>query len=181
MKKILLLVFLLTSNSTFAAVINSIKVYGNLRMDKESIAILADVKNGDNINSYELNNIVKKLQESGYFLNVSADINGNTLNISVSEAPIVSKVTIEGNDEISRDDLKKEIQLKDLSVYSESVIGMDIKRMLTLYQRKGFFGTKIEPQKITLDDNRVNIVYSIKEGHPTYIEYINFEGNKKSH
>ena len=179
MKKILLLVFLLTSNSTFAAVINSIKVYGNLRMDKESIAILADVKNGDNINSYELNNIVKKLQESGYFLNVSADINGNTLNISVSEAPIVSKVTIEGNDEISRDDLKKEIQLKDLSVYSESVIGMDIKRMLTLYQRKGFFGTKIEPQKITLDDNRVNIVYSIKEGHPTYIEYINFEGNKK--
>ena len=30
-----------------------------------------------------------------------------------------------------------------------------------------------------MDDNRVNVVYEIKEGHPTYIDSISFSGNKK--
>ena len=38
---------------------------------------------------------------------------------------------------------------------------------------------KIDPKKIELSDNRVNVVYEITEGHPTYITDIKFEGNKK--
>ena len=106
-------------------------------------------------------------------------MSGNVLKIAVTEAPIVNMVTVEGNDDISTDDLKKEIRLKERASYDESVIGADVQRMLTVYQRKGFFGTKIEPKKIKLDGNRVNIVYEITEGHPTYITDIDFVGNKK--
>ena len=101
------------------------------------------------------------------------------LKIAVQEAPIINMVTVEGNDEIDTDDLKKEIRTKERSSYDISVIGADVQRMLTLYQRKGFFGTKINPKKIELDNNRVNVVYEIKEGHPTYIRDIDFENNKK--
>ncbi len=162
-----------------AATVSRIDVIGNQRMDAESIRILADVKVGDNVGTERANQIAKKLQESGYFSKINVRMSGDVLKIDIQESPIVNMVTVEGNDEISTDDLKKELRMKERSSYDESVIGGDVQRMLTIYQRKGFFGTQINPKKIELENNRVNIVYEITEGHPTYITDIKFEGNKK--
>ena len=181
MKKILGIIFvcLFISLPTVAEQVTRIDVVGNQRMDSESIRILSDVKIGENIGLTKTNNIAKKLQASGYFSKIKVDMNDGVLKINVTEAPLVNIVTVEGNDEISTDDLKKEIKTKERSSYDESVIGADVQRMLTLYQRKGYFGTKIEPQKIELDGNRVNVVYEISEGHPTWITDIDFKGNKR--
>ncbi|HNY25456.1 MAG TPA: outer membrane protein assembly factor BamA [Alphaproteobacteria bacterium] len=162
-----------------AEIISQINVSGNKRMDSESVRILAEVKVGDTLNSEDVNQVAKKLQESGYFSKVNVRLDGNVLQINLSEAPTVNLVTVEGNDDISTDDLKKEVRLKERSSYDESLIGGDVQRMLVVYQRKGYFGTKINPKKIELSDNRVNVVYEIKEGHPTYIDEINFAGNHK--
>ncbi len=150
-----------------AATVSRIDVVGNQRMDAESIRILADVKVGDNVGDARSNEIAKKLEQSGYFSKISVNMSGNTLKINVTEAPTINMVTVEGNNEVSTDDLKKEIKTRERSSFDMSVIGADVQRMLTIYQRKGFFGTKIEPQKIDLGDNRVNVVYEITEGHPT--------------
>ncbi|MBO4480660.1 MAG: outer membrane protein assembly factor BamA [Alphaproteobacteria bacterium] len=179
MKKLFLIIAVLFSGIANAAVVSRVDVSGNKRMDAESVRILANVKVGDNINDEHVNKIAKNLQESGYFSKVSVQMSGNILKINITEAPIVNMVTVEGNDEVSTDDLKKEIKLAERSAFDESVVGADVGRMLTIYQRKGFFGTKITPKKIVLDDNRVNVVYEIKEGHPTYIDSISFSGNKK--
>jgi outer membrane protein insertion porin family len=106
-------------------------------------------------------------------------MNGGALKISVAESPTISQITVEGNDEISTEDLKKELRLKERAAYDESIIGGDVARMLTLYQRKGYFSTKINPKKIELENNRVNVVYEITEGNPTYIDRIRFVGNKE--
>ena len=168
----------LIAPAAMGATVSRIDVSGNQRMDAESVRILSDVRVGDNVSAEGANQIAKRLQESGYFSRVNVRMSGNVLKIDIVEAPTVNLVTIEGNDEISTDDLKKELRLKSRDSYDESVIGADVQRMLTLYQRKGFFGTTIEPQKIELDDNRVNVVYEIDEGHPTYIRRIDFKGNK---
>lgn len=162
-----------------AATVSRVDVSGNRRMDAESVRILSDVNIGDTVGEARANQIAKKLQESGYFSKINVRMSGNVLKIDVVEAPTVNMVTVEGNDEISTDDLKKEIRLKERAAFDESTIGADVQRMLTIYQRKGFFGTKIEPKRIELDDNRVNVVYEIIEGHPTYITNIDFAGNKK--
>ena len=162
-----------------AVVVSRVDVNGNQRMDAESVRILGEVKIGDNITNEKINNIAKTLQTSGYFEKVDVKLNGSVLKINIVESPIVNMVTIEGNDEIDTDDLKKEIKIKERASYDISEIGADVQRMLTLYQRKGFFGTKISPKKINLENNRVNVVYVIKEGHPTYISDIDFENNKK--
>ena len=168
----------LIAPAAMGATVSRIDVSGNQRMDAESVRILSDVHVGDNVSAEGANQIAKRLQESGYFSRVNVRMSGNVLKIDIVEAPTVNLVTIEGNGEISTDDLKKELRLKSRDSYDESVIGADVQRMLTLYQRKGFFGTTIEPQKIELDDNRVNVVYEIDEGHPTYIRRIDFKGNK---
>ena len=163
----------------YGANVSRIDVSGNTRMDAESVRILSDVKIGDNVNAERANTIAKKLQESGYFSKINVRMSGNVLKIDIAEAPLISMVTVEGNDAVSTDDLKKEIKTRERTSYDESVIGADVQRMLTVYQRQGYFGTKIEPKKIELDDNRVNVVYEISEGHPTWITDIDFSGNKK--
>lgn len=175
----LVAISLLSSGVVHAATVSKIEVSGNQRMDDESVRILANVKIGENIGEMRANEIAKDLEKSGYFSKINVRMNGNTLKINVVEAPIINQVTVEGNDEVSTDDLKKEIKTKERTSYDTATIGADVQRMLTIYQRKGFFGTKIEPQKIELDDNRVNVVYEITEGHPTWISDIKFEGNKK--
>ncbi len=180
MKKVSLFTVLFAiSGPAHAATVSRIDVTGAHRMDAESVRILSDVKIGDNVGDARTNTIAKKLQESGYFSKINVRMSGNVLKIDVTEAPIINMVTVEGNDEVSTDDLKKELKTKERTSYDASVIGADVQRLLIVYQRQGFFGTKIEPQKIELDDNRVNVVYEITEGHPTWITDIKFEGNKK--
>lgn len=181
MKKVSVITILsyLVVASADAATVTRVDVSGNQRMDAESIRILSDVKVGDNVGDARTNEIAKRLQESGYFSKINVRMSGNVLKIDVSESPIINMVTVEGNDDVSTDDLKKEIKTKERSSYDAATIGADVQRMLTVYQRKGFFGTKIEPQKIELPDNRVNVVYEITEGHPTWITDIKFDGNKK--
>ena len=176
---ILSLVFVVCAISpVVATTVSRVDVNGTKRMDAESVRILADVKAGDNVSTARINEITKKLQNSGYFSSINVSLSGDVLKINLTESPIVSQVTVEGNDEISTDDLKKEIKLKERAAYDETIIGADMQRLLTIYQRKGYFGTKINPKKIDLDDNRVNVVYEITEGHPTYIEDIDFSGNE---
>ena len=181
MKKVSVITILsyLVVASADAATVTRVDVSGNQRMDAESIRILSDVKVGDNVGDARTNEIAKRLQESGYFSKINVRMSGNVLKIDVSESPIINMVTVEGNDDVSTDDLKKEIKTKERSSYDAATIGADVQRMLTVYQRKGFFGTKIEPQKIELPDNRVNVVYEITEGHPTWMTDIKFDGNKK--
>ena len=161
-----------------AVTVSRVDVSGTKRMDAESVRILSGVKVGDNIGSGRVNEITKKLQDSGYFSRINVSMSDSVLKINVTESPIVSVVTVEGNDDVSTDDLKKEIKLKERSAYDETVIGADVQRILTVYQRKGFFGTKKKKKKIELEDNKVNVVYEITEGHPTYISDINFTGNE---
>ena len=162
-KTLNLLLLLSIIGTANGATVSRIDITGNQRMDDESVRILADVKPGNDVNSEHVNNIAKTLQSSGYFEKVDVKLNGNVLKINVVESPIINMVTVEGNDEIDTEDLKKEIKTKERTSYDKSVIGGDVQRMLTLYQRKGFFGTKINPKKIDLDNNRVNVVYEIKE------------------
>ena len=124
------------SGAALAATVSRIDVTGNSRMDAESVRILADVKVGDNIGAERANQIAKKLQESGYFSKINVRMSGNILKIDIAEAPIINQVTVEGNDEITTEDLKKEVKTRERASYDESVIGADVQRMLTLYQRK---------------------------------------------
>ena len=181
MKKVSLFTLLscFVASNVFGATVSRIDVSGNVRMDAESIRNLSNVSVGDNVGPARSNEIAKKLQESGYFSKIDVKMSGNVLKIAVTESPIINMVTIEGNDEVSTDDLKKELRTKERTSYDASTIGADVQRMLTVYQRQGFFGTKIEPQRIDLADNRVNVVYEITEGHPTWITDIKFDGNKK--
>ena len=51
----------------YGATVSRIDVTGNMRMDAESVRILADVKVGDNVGTHRANEIAKRLQSKYHF------------------------------------------------------------------------------------------------------------------
>lgn len=66
---------------------------------------------GSDVSQEQLNDAFKKLYTTGLFSDVKFDINGNSLNINVSENPIVNKRFFDGNDKIDDKMLESEVQL----------------------------------------------------------------------
>ena len=54
----------------------------------------------------------------------------------------------------------------------------DIQRIIEIYHRNGRFDVQVVPQIIERPNNRVDLIFQIKEGEKTGIKNIIFVGNK---
>ena len=53
----------------------------------------------------------------------------------------------------------------------------DRQRIHDLYAKRGRFAASVEPKLIQLDQNRVDVVFQIKDGDAALVSTINFVGN----
>ncbi len=182
MKKIVsfsLLVTSVLSTPAGAEILKNVLIEGTRRFEPASIMQNLNITKGQNLTSYELDNITKTLFETRLFSDVDVRMNNGTLTIKVQENPIVREVYFEGNDKMDDDVLKTEIELKPRTVYTASTAQSDADRLLTLYKRSGRFGASVTPKIIKKDQNRVDVIFEIEEGAKTTIEKISFTGNTR--
>mgnify|MGYP001404485888 CR=1 FL=1 len=92
--------------------------------------------------------------------------------------PVINQIAFEGNDALDEEELTTEIQLRPRVVFTRTKVQQDVKRIIELYRRSGYFAAVVEPKVIQLAQNRVNLVYEIKEGPESGIRSISFVGNK---
>ena len=124
-------------------------VQGNVRLDSSLILRDADI-DPTKTDQKNLSISVKNLYKTGYYENVNIYKKDNIIFISVKENPLINQVSIEGNEEISDEIIKSEIETKPRNVYSMDVIKNDVKKIQSIYKRQGFFSTFIEPKYIPL-------------------------------
>ena len=170
---------LFLSTNLFASenVIESIRVDGIQRIDKETVILYANISEGDVYSEEKGNNVLKSLFETNLFSNIQISFKENVLNIKIQENPTINLVKFFGNSKIKDEDLVIEIALKERSVYSRSKVKKDIEKMLTLYQRAGRLSTEINPKLEILDNNRVNLTYEITESDVAKVSNIIILGN----
>lgn len=159
--------------------IQNIRIEGNIRIERETILSQIDLKMEQNHTHEELDRALKNLYATGFFADASLRVDGSTLVIQVKENPIVSQIQFEGNDKLSDDILKAELQLRPRQIYTLSRLRNDTQRIQDLYRLKGHFAAVVTPEIIKRDQNRVDVVFNIKEGNPTIVRRIFFIGNKK--
>lgn len=163
---------------SYAANISKIDVSGNNRISTATIVSYLTMKQGDSYTAQSADESLKALYKTGFFADVKIESSEGVLKVKVLENPLVSKIAFEGNKKISDKDLKQEISMTEHSVYSSSGVTSDVQRMIGLYNKKGRYDIKINPQIIKLDNNRINLVYEITEGSQSKIRRINFIGNQ---
>ena len=158
--------------------IEIIQVQGSQRIEPATVRTYLTLREGDPFDPVRIDRSVKNLFATGLFADVSITRQGNTMLIRVVENPIINRVSLEGNKKIKDEDLNKEIQLRARIVYTRTKVQQDVEKILELYRRKGRFAARVEPKVIELPQNRVDIVFEISEGNPTYVRAINFVGNE---
>ena len=69
---------------------------GNERISTETIIIFGEINLDEDLNENKLNLILKNLYKTNFFEDVKLNITNNTLNILVSENPIIQSIEIKG-------------------------------------------------------------------------------------
>ncbi len=158
--------------------IREIRIDGAQRLERETVLSYLTISAGDWVDSEKLDASLKALYATGLFADIQLIVEGDTLVVQIIENPIVNRVTFEGNDAISKEDLEKEVQLKSRLVYTLPKVQKDVQRILDLYRRSGRFAATVDPKIVVLEQNRVDVVFEIVEGKHTGVRRIKFVGNE---
>ena len=179
---LLFFIFIFSINFVYAQnsndIISDIKIEGNQRVELDTIYSYLKVSKGENFDIDKLNNSLKNLYSTGFFSDVNIMRDNSIVIIKVVENPIINRVVFEGNNEIDNDVLASEVSLKSRNLFTRTKIQEDVQRILSLYRNEGSLSTTVKPNIISLDQNRVDIVFEINEGENTVINSITFNGNK---
>jgi len=159
--------------------IERIIVNGNQRIEDRTVLSYILVEPGSSFDANRIDLSLKSLFATGLFADAKFDRVGNQLVITLVENPIVSRVMIEGNKAMAEDKIREEIQIAPRGVFTAARMQADVQRIMELYRQSGRFAAKVTPEYVPLDQNRVDVIFSITEGPVSGVRAINFLGNEE--
>ncbi|SNR56539.1 outer membrane protein assembly factor BamA [Paracoccus sediminis] len=161
-----------------AAVFNDVRIEGAQRVEPATVLSYANIARGQDVSAGELNDALQRLQNSGLFETVEILPQGGVLVIRVSEYPTINQISFEGNRRIKDDQLAQVVQSQSRRVYQPSQALQDANNIAQAYAAQGRLAARVDPRIIRRSDNRVDLVFEVREGNVTEIERIGFTGNR---
>ncbi|HEV7254590.1 MAG TPA: outer membrane protein assembly factor BamA [Mesorhizobium sp.] len=161
-----------------AAVVSSVDVQGNQRVDDATIQDYVGISPGQQFSNADLDEAVKRLFATGLFSDVSVSQQGSTLVVTVQELQVVNQVLFQGNEKLKDAQLGQVVQVKPRGTFSQAALDADVEAVRQAYAQIGRDDATVTAQVVDLGENRVNVVFDINEGDRTKIAAINFIGNE---
>src|SRR3984893_11988230 len=155
----------------------AIVVQGNRRVEAETVRSYFRVMPGERLDAGQIDAGLKALYAAGLFKDVRISQPGGRLIVTVVEAPVIDRLAFEGNSRIKDEQLQQEIQSKARRTLSRAAVQADVTRILEVYHRNGRFDVQVVPKIIERPNNRVDLVFEIKEGEKTGVKSMIFVGN----
>jgi outer membrane protein insertion porin family len=153
-------------------------IRGNRRIETETILAYMDLRPGQEVTAEDLNLAVRRLFDTGLFRDVQIVPADNQLIVEVVENPSINEIAFEGNDVLSDEDLQRIISLRPRLPFTVSAAEADAQAIVEVYRRTGRYGAEVEPVIIERSENRVDLVFEIREGDLTGVSAIDFVGNQ---
>jgi len=165
-------------------VITKINIQGNRRVEADAIRAALPLKPGDTFDRRKLKEALLAVWRMGYFNDVKLDVSavpppgvGYQLTVLVSEKPAVRDIKLEGNEELSRDDLKETFEIKQFQILDAEAVRKTAKKMQEKYVEKGYFLAELTWRLDPLPNNEVDVVFVINEHAKVTVKEIRFVGN----
>ena len=166
----------------------------------ETIVKDTDIKKGKKLSKNFLsttkNYIENKYKKEGFLntkvtIDTKADttaVNNQKILISVDRGDRVKvrSITFKGNEVYKSKKLRKKIKNTRLefpgrfwkrSKYIEADYEEDLKKLLDFYKEKGYRDARILSDRISIDDNKIDVVINVQEGDKYYFGDVDFIGN----
>ena len=171
------IVTLASASVAEAATISRVEVRGATRVSPETVRANITIVPGKSFSNADIDSSVKRLYSTGYFSDVSINVSGGTLVVTVSENQLVNQVVFNGNRKIKDDKLQAVVRTRSLGPYSEATAESDIQAIKEAYAAIGREDVTVTTQVVPIAEGRVNLAFVINEGDRTKITAIKFVGN----
>ena len=166
------------SGAAVAQTASSIVVEGSRRVEADTIRSYFKPGPGGRIGPEQEDEALKALVATGLFSDVRINHTGGRIVVMVVENPVINRVAFEGNKKAKDEQLSAEVQSKPRGTLSRPTVQADVQRIIEIYHRTGRFDVSVDPKIIELPNNRVDLVFEIREGDKTGIKDIRFVGTK---
>jgi outer membrane protein insertion porin family len=157
---------------------SSFQVDGNVRVDDATVLRYAGIAPGQTVTAGGLNDAFQGISSSGLFETVDLDPQGNVLVITVTEFPTINVINFEGNRRLKDEDLAAVVQSESRRIYSPAQAEADAAAIADAYTAVGRISATVTPRIIRRSENRVDLVFEIREGRVVEVERLAFVGNR---
>ena len=161
--------------------IASIAISGNKKIESGAIVHKLSLKAGDQYTAASLRQAIKDIFKMGYFENVVAQMTetaeGRALTFEVTEKPVVGQILINGEDELKEDKIREVTTVTANNIISTQEVQKSTEAIKQLYKDEGYYNTSVDSSVTPTRTGKMDITFTIKEGHKVYIKEITFTGN----
>lgn len=159
-------------------IVKSLSVAGSERIEPATVLSYTKLRVGQPYTNATLDQAIRELYDSGFFADVQIKgVESGNIVIEIKENPLINRVILEGNKHLKADKINKEIKLAPRQIFTRTAVRQDVSRILELYRREGRFAANVQPEMVSLDQNRVDVVFDISEGPKSKVRQINIIGN----
>ena len=184
MKRLFVLLLLLAAfapahGETFR--IADIRVDGLQRISEGNVFSFIPVEVGDTLTPSLARSTIRDLYRTGFFDDISLARDGDVLVISLTERPAITAINIEGNRQISNDDLMPalaNIGIAEGEIFNQLELDRVRQELIQQYFSRGYYGVEVESTVNRLQRNRVSLGIQVTEGQQARIRHINIVGNE---
>lgn len=162
-----------------ARTIRTLRVEGTQRLEPETVLSYTRLRIGQSYTTESLDQAIRDLLASELLADVTIEgVETGDIVVRVRENPIINRVVLEGNKRLKNDKIVKEIKLAPRQMFTRTAVRADVARIVELYRRQGRFAASVEPKMVSLDQNRVDVIFEIQEGPKSKVRQINIIGNE---
>ena len=130
------IIIIFFSTQSVADIIKEIEINGNDRISDETILVLGNISKGENLNSNQLNIILKDLYETNFFNDIKIEFNNGKIVINIIENPIIQEVKFIGiKANKLKDFLYDNLNLKNKYSFVEYLAEKDLENITNLLQQ----------------------------------------------
>jgi len=162
-------------------VIDSVEVVGTERIDASAVKLQLKSAYG-RVTEPLISEDVRAIYRTGFFDQVSADIipygDRTVLRYTVVEKPVVRKVFVKGNSEVSEKDLADVIKFDGRKFLDKAKVDAIQKAAISYFQTQGFYDAQIDNSVTKVANNEVDVTFTVKEGPRYSIDEVSFNGLK---
>ena len=160
-----------------APTITQLVVVGAQRLEPSTVLSYTRLRPGDAYTGASADAAIKELLSTELFADVAIGFQDGTVTIQVQENPVVNRIVLEGNKRLKNDKILPEIKLKPREIYTAAKVRADTARIVELYRRQGRFAASVDPKRVELEQNRVDVIFEVTEGPKSKVRQINIIGN----
>ena len=162
--------------------VNFIVIDGNNRITSSQIIEYSRIEIGKTYNKNDISLFIKNLFSTNLFKDIKIKIESNTVYITVSERPIISKILIDGNSLVETEQIVsslKSIGISQSKPYNKNLIDKVQQELIRLYYDNGRYSSAISITEKELDNDLIELSFLIDEGLASTIKEIKIIGNNK--